>query len=312
MKIKARVLAATLSAAVICPAFAMNAHAEGTIEDVYDAIREIGFGEAYIQQFKNKFATIPHDENGMTVEGTYMEYADWADMIIVYQDKITQRLAMEFGIDPEAVKTADPSLYLEPVPSTEVTTTTKLAETTKPVTDENGEIVSQTTVSSAATTEGTTTTAVTNGGGHSQEQENAFVKMSLEEKKKFISSLPEDQRAAYLAGLTPAERKSLLKQVGKDVQADILKDFVDAGETLGMHVSIDKVGEGQIDYSVRDSDGTLVDSSSFGSTVDDTGWNMTLPVVGSAGTILLSIGGFGWTAYRTNKRREEVLNDEQH
>jgi len=229
-----------------------------------------------------------------------------------------------FGIDPEEVKTADPSLYLEQMSTTAATTTaapvttTKKTETTKPVTDENGQTVSQTTETTVETTIATTTsaaastTAATNGGGHSQEQESAFVKMTLEEKQAFIASLPVEQRAAYLAGLTPAERKSLLKQVGKDVQADILKDFVDAGETLGMHVSIDKVGDGQIDYSVRDGDGTLVDSSSIGNTVDDTGWDMTLPVVGSAGTIVLSIGGFGWTAYRANKRREEVLHgDEQ-
>ena len=306
MRITAKILAAAASAAMLCPAISMTAHADGSIEDVCNAIREIGFTEAYVQQFMNTYQTLPHDDEGMEVEGVYDTYANWAEYIEIYQKKITEKLSEALGIDPEAVKTADPSAYM---PQFTAPATTA-AQTTAPAavqTDENGSTVSQTTAASAQQT-----TAVTdaNAGGHTKEDEDAFVKMTLEEKKEFLSSLPEDQRTAYIAGLTPAERRSLLKQVGTEVQADIIKDFVDAGETLGMHVSVDKIENGQIDYSVRNGEGTLVDSSSLGNTVDDTGWDLTLPVLGSAGTILLSVGGLGWTALRANKRRDEVLHGE--
>ncbi|MBR5372649.1 MAG: hypothetical protein IK130_10600 [Oscillospiraceae bacterium] len=310
MKRCVKMLAAAVSAVMLFPVCAVPAHAEGSIEDVCDAIREIGYPEECVKTFMNEYETRPHDENGMYVGEDYWEYIDLAENIIIFRDLIDGKLAAFMGVSPEAVKTADPSAFVSLLP---LLTNAAPAATTAPaaaVTDENGQTVSQTTVTTVSGSEAPVTTAVTNGGTHTKEQEAAFVNMTLEEKQAFISSLPEDQRAAYFAGLTPAERKSLLKQISKDAQADILKDFVEAGETFGMHVSIDKIGDGQIDFSVRDSDGTLIDSTSFGSKVDDTGWDMTLPVIGSAGTILLSIGGFGWTAYRANKRREEVLNGE--
>ena len=299
MRISAKILAAAASAAMLCPAISMTAHADGSIEDVCNAIREVGFTEAYVTQFMNNYQTLPHDDEGMENEdGFYDTYANWADYIVIYQNRITSRLSEELGIDPEAVKTADPSAYISQFTAPE----SAEAQTTAPVdaqTGENGSAVTQ-------------TTAVTDAsaGTHSKEDEDAFVRMTLEEKKAFLSSLPEDQRAAYIAGLTPAERRSLLKQVGTDVQADIMKDFVDAGETLGMHVSVDKIENGQIEYTVRNKEGTLVDSSAIGNTVDDTGWDLTLPVLGSAGTILLSVGGLGWTALRANKRRDEILHGE--
>ena len=296
MKLYAKILAAAASAAMLFPVCAVPAHAEGTLEDVCDAIREIGYPEECVKAFMNKYETTPHDENGMTIRGEYWEYIDLAENIVIFRNRIDEELAAELGVDPKDVRTADPSAFLELLNTTQVTTATSVT-----VTDENGQTVSETTA----------TTAMTNGGTHSKEQETAFVSMTLEEKRAFISSLPEDQRAAYIAGLTPAERKSMLKQISKDAQAGILKEFVEAGESFGMHVSIDKIEEGKIDFSVRDSEGTLVDSSSFGNTIDDTGWDLTVPVLGSAGTILLSVGGLGWTAMRANKCRKEVLNGEQ-
>ena len=67
-----------------------------------------------------------------------------------------------------------------------------------------------------------------------------------------------------------------------------------------------KVGSrsGGIDYSVRNSSGTLIDVSSVGTSVDDTGWDTTLPVLGGSGMILAAVGGL--TLMTRKSRREEA------
>lgn len=312
MKKLAKILTAAASTALLCPVFAINAHAVGSVEDICNAIRNIGFDDSVVRSFMNHYETMPHDENGMTIKGKFYDYDYLAEMIEISQQKIDATIAMKYGLSIEDISGAMADTFIEDYfgGSTATTAQTTAAQTTAPaapVTDTNGNTVTQTTASAAATSAVTTTAA--GSSKHSKEQERAFLKMTAEERDAFLNNLPKDERAAYLANMTPQERKALMKQLSKDDQADIINEMVDAAEQIGFHVTVDKIDNGQLDYSVRDSEGTLVDSTSLNTSVDDTGWDMTIPVIGSAGTILLSVGGFGWTAHRANKRREEVLHE---
>lgn len=136
--------------------------------------------------------------------------------------------------------------------------------------------------------------------------EKPFASMTLEEKQAYIASLPENERAAFLAGMTTAERNSILKQMPAQSQANIADGFISLGEQLGMHVSVDQLDSNGINYSVRNSEGTLIDVSSVGTSVDDTGWNLTLPVLTSSGMILLSVCGLA--AVGMGRKRKDVCN----
>lgn len=123
----------------------------------------------------------------------------------------------------------------------------------------------------------------------SAQPEKPFSEMTLEEKRAFIASLPEDERAAFLVNLSPEERNSILKQLDPDKKQDVLAGVVDLGKQMGMTVTVDDADSYK--FSVRDKNGTLIDSASFGLTVDPTGWNTTAPVLAASGMILLSLGG---------------------
>ena len=138
----------------------------------------------------------------------------------------------------------------------------------------------------------------------SVEPEKPFASMSLEEKQAYIASLPEEERAAFLAGLSTADRNSIIKQMDTESKANIAEGFIGLGEQLGMHVSVDELDSNSISYSVRNSEGTLIDVSSVGNTVDNTGWDMTLPVLAASGMILLAVGGIAVIT----KKQEEPCN----
>lgn len=119
--------------------------------------------------------------------------------------------------------------------------------------------------------------------------EKPFAEMTLEEKRAYVASLPEEERAAFLANLSPEERNSILKQLDPDKKQDVVQGVVDLGKQMGMTVTVDDADSFR--FSVRDRNGNLVDSASFGLTVDPTGWNTTAPVLAASGMILLSLGG---------------------
>ena len=255
--------------ATVCAACCLTLHcaAQGSVEDVYAAMRRIGMPETMIQEAKTQYQNTPHDANGMAINGTYYEYDIWADMVELYEDEIWEEVGKQFGVAGSDIR--------------------KQMNTTAPP-------------DAAAPAETQTTAAPVPA------PEKPFINMTLKEKQDYVASLPTDQRAAFLASLSTSERNSIIKQMNTDSQANIASGFIDLGEQLGMHISVDQLGENGISYSVRNSDGELIDSNSVSATVDDTGWDMTIPVFGSCGAILLAAGGLAWIALRS--RKQEAAN----
>ena len=277
---KMKILLAAAAAVLMTGAGMLHAAAEGSVQDVYDAMRRIGLPETMIRQAQNNYESHPelHDENGMTVNGQYGTYLDWADNIIIMEDTIWRKLAEQYQVPAEKIKE-----YLAEQPE----------QTTAPVTTgKNGETVSTVT---------TTTTA--------RKSDRKFINMTAEEKKQYILSMSEEERVKFLANLTAAERKSILKQLSADDKADLMQDFAEIGKSLGMNVTVDNIGENDISYSVRDGNGDLIDSSSVGTRVDDTGWDLTVPVLGASGMIAFSAGGLvllSLSGSRRGKRKDDA------
>lgn len=123
----------------------------------------------------------------------------------------------------------------------------------------------------------------------SVEPEKPFADMTMEEKRAYVNALPEEERAAFLANLTAEERNSILKQLDPQKKQEVVGSVVELGKQMGMTVTVDDADSYK--FSVRDQNGTLIDSASFGLTVDPTGWNTTVPVLAASGMILLSLGG---------------------
>lgn len=267
MKLKQKIL---IAAAAACGAAMMmmpHVSAEGSVEDVYAAMKEIGLPESMIQEARNRFGTTEHDENGMKIDDKYFTYDVWADMVYIYEDKIWDKVGSEFGVTREEIENAKSTA--------QVTDTGDETRTTTAVTTTQPSIVT----------------------------DKPFTSMTLDEKKAYIRSLPENERAAFLAGLSNAERNSIIKGMDVDKKAEFVQDFADLGQQFGMHISVDQIDANNINFSVRDGEGNLIDSTGVGTTVDDTGWNTALPVLLSSMSILSAAGGFIWLSLRGRKER---------
>ena len=274
-KISALLLSLCASAAA-CACLALPVSAEGSVEDVYAALRGIGFPESMIQEAKTQYQSTPHDENGMTIEGNYYPYDVLADMVELYEDQIWDKVGEQFGVSGAEIRR---SMQQQPA----VTGTS--ADSNTPA---------ETTQTTPAPVQVSVQTQV------------PFVNMTLEEKQDYVASLPEAERAPFLASLTTRERNSVIRQMDTNSQAEIADSFIGLGEQLGMHVTVDHIGDGRIDYSVRNGQGTLIDVSTVGTSVDDTGWDTTLPVLGGGGMIFGALGGLAVLTRRSRKEQDEL------
>ncbi len=274
------VLLGTAAAAATAFAGCITASA-GSVDDVLNAMREIGIPESIVLNARTRYETVPHDENGMTLihngRETYDTYENWADYVTIFgKDYIYKGIAAELGIPAEDVETF-------------------FASSTAPAqTDQEGGGGSVTTV----TTPEYVPSVVT---------DKPFRSMTLEEKKAYVASLPAEERMPFLASLSPSERNSIIKQLDTDSKSDIVSGFADLASDMGMNVSVDHIEGNDISLSIRDDEGKLIDTAAVGaSTVDDTGWDLRLPVLGSLGAMALAVTGLGWIALRESRQEADA------
>lgn len=280
MKMNRKAKTAAFAAGALCALHmlcggALPASAEGSIQDVYAAMRKIGMPETMVQQAANYYAAHPdqHDAEGMTIEGQYGTYLDWAENIVFMEKAIWNKVAQQYGVDPDKIREYVAQMETE---------TTAPAEETLP---------------------GGSTTATT--AEEPKKSDKVFINMTAEEKKAYIMAMPEEERVRFLASLTTAERNSIIKQMSTDDKADLMGQFADIGKSLGMNVTVDQIDGNDISYSVRDGEGNLIDSASIGTQVDDTGWDLTVPFVLSAAAVAGSVGGMLYLAGRMRKKEEQ-------
>ncbi len=125
----------------------------------------------------------------------------------------------------------------------------------------------------------------------SVQPEKPFAEMTLDEKKAYIAELPYEERVAFVASLSPAERKSIYQQLEPDKKADIAAGMADFGTEIGLQVSVGDTSGGNVEITVHDHNGNLIDVTPIGLRTDATGWDLTLPVLLSAAACLLALGG---------------------
>lgn len=267
-----------LAAAAVTAAAGCMTVSAGSVDDVLNAMRDIGIPESIVLNARTRYESVPHDENGMTLihngRETYDTYENWADYVTIFgKDYIYKGIAAELGIPADEVE--------------------RYFTTTAPVEDNQG----------------TVTTVTTPEFVPSIVTDKPFTAMTLEEKKAYVASLPEEERMPFLASLSPSERNSIIKQLDTDSKSDIVSGFADLASDLGMNVSVDHIEGNDISLSIRDDDGRLIDTAAVGaSSVDDTGWDLRVPVFGSAGAMLFALTGLGWIALRESKNGKQEAN----
>lgn len=192
--IPAALLGLLASAALLtAPVSAENA----TADDVFAAMREIGLPDGYIQAVHTKFLSQPdqHDENGMTMNGTYRSYDEWINVIREEGAlKIYEASANAMGVDVETLilMFGEPEKIENYVPS--VTPEKPFAEMTL-------------------------------------EEKRAYVdSLPEEERALFLASLTPEERNSILKQLDPEQKEQVaggLIELGEELGMHISVDDVD-------------------------------------------------------------------------------------
>lgn len=125
-----------------------------------------------------------------------------------------------------------------------------------------------------------------------RESNNDFINMELTEKQKYLQQMSESERKSFITTMTNSERNSVIKQLSTSEITSILTPLIDFAKTLGYNISIDTITGSQIDMTIRDKDGNIIDSSSIGAVIDDVGYSYTIPIVIVFISICISVTGF--------------------
>ena len=123
-----------------------------------------------------------------------------------------------------------------------------------------------------------------------------------------FSSMTEEEKNDYIAGLSAAEKNQIIQDLDRETQLQIIDNLIDASSSLGLNVSVDNLTKDKIEYSIRDNEGGIVDISSMGVIVDDTGIDYTILILCALTLILLSAGGIMASAVYMNKKSTERNN----
>ncbi len=261
-------VAATLAIGAALAAAPMTANAY-SINDVAQALRNACVPESQIQQMLNVYQYCEKDANGIYYGDYYYRYDEIVWTIEGFGDSINDVIDQ----------------YMDTA------------------------IAMQQQIIASATATTTTTTGNGNGGGSTTtttvKPEKSFELMTMDEKIAYLASLPDDERKEFMANLSIDEKQSILAQMSTGNQAAVLDQMTQILKELGFHMSVDNMQQGQIDVSVRDENGNLIDSSPMGVIVEDTGWNLTGWFALASVLVLISLAGIGYMIYRSADESKE-------
>ena len=135
----------------------------------------------------------------------------------------------------------------------------------------------------------------TNSGDRISQKD--FINMTLEEKQAYVASLPEDERQAFMHSLSAEELKSIVKQLPVDDKAVIVDKFVEAGESMGIEVTVDEISDDNVSMIMKNEKGELIDIATVGVIVDDTGYDYRL-IYSICGACIIAAAGGIWLVIR--------------
>lgn len=280
-----KMLAAALTACTLCGSAGIHAAAI-TVDDVAQKAREVGFPEEQVQLGYNYWAT-----------GQYTE----ADLEAAYAKLCEYDTQADDKID----SIFDTGSTAEPTP-TEPDRTGNETQPVQPPVNSSADAGNAGNTSSDSTADSAADSG--NAGGTSGSVDSSapaptqpvtnpvssydFIMMSLDEKIAYVNSMSPEDKENFLNNLTPGERNSIIKQMNVNDQAELLQGYIDAAKGMNMNIAVDSISAEGIAITVRDDEGTIIDKSATGITIDETGISYDGLLAASAAAVLLAAAGF--------------------
>lgn len=121
--------------------------------------------------------------------------------------------------------------------------------------------------------------------------EEEFKQLSVDEKRKYINQIPEEKKQAYLDLMTNDEKNHILKELDISSQVEVISKVAEMGTAFDYDFSIEKISEGQVVISTKDTSGNIVSVSKLGNTIEETGISYVVPITIALLFILFSLSG---------------------
>ena len=255
--------------AILCSfTIGLSANA-ATVDDVAAVARSYGYSEAQIQAGYNAYYENPD------------KYPpELLDMVI---ERIHASGAQIIATAPQ-----------EPV---DVISTTTIAQTPTEVQQQITTYTDQPVSTSITLTasDGTTFTRI------SREE---FINMDYDDKMAYVHSFTQAQQQAIIDDLSPEEYKSLIKQSPVDQKMQIIGKISEAAEEMGINITVDEITDDSLTVAMRNDDGELLNVSTAGNAVEDTGYDRRGLFLFSAALICIGI----FAAYFLMRRMDRTEN----
>ena len=161
----------------------------------------------------------------------------------------------------------------------------------EPVTEAHNETDSTTIVTSEPAVANLITLTDANGTEFTRVSAEDFINMSYEQKMAYLGSFPQDRQQIIINHLSPAEYKSLIKQSPADKKMEIIHSLSGAADEMGLSLTVDEVSDSSLTISMRNDEGTLVNVSSAGASVEDTGYDRRGLFASAAAAVIAAIAG---------------------
>ena len=233
MRISKLIGSVSAFAAVITISYSLSASA-ATVDDVANTARSYGYSEADIQAGYNAYYENPSNYP-----------PELLDDVIAYLHEAGNQI---ISTAPQEV---DPT-----VPITTVSVTP--SDGNDDPTQENiGDI----------------TLTASDGSVFTRISTEAFINMSYDEKMAYIHSFPPVQQQAIIDNLSPEEYRSILKQSPTDQKMEVIGKIAEAAEKMGLNVTVDEITDNSIKVAMKNEKGELVNVSTAGAVVEDTGYD---------------------------------------
>jgi len=130
-------------------------------------------------------------------------------------------------------------------------------------------------------------------------QTEKFVALSPEEQKEKLSNMTTEEKKEFISSLSSQEKNAIIKNLPNEDKIEIINELINTGSQLGMNFTVDEFTNDSLFFSVRDDKGELVDVSSMGIVIDETGINYSKIMIICGVIILLSSIGMAITFKKT-------------
>ena len=240
-----------------------------TVDDVAEAARSYGYSEAQIQAGYNAYYENPEKYPPEVL-----------DMVI---ERIHASGAQIIATAPQ-------------VPADIVTTTT-IAQTPT-------EVQQQITTSTEPQLTESITLTASDGTTFTRISREEFINMDYDDKMAYVHSFTQAQQQAIIDDLSPEEYKSLIKQSPVDQKMQIIGKISEAAEEMGINITVDEITDDSLTVAMRNDDGELLNVSTAGNAVEDTGYDRRGLFLFSAALICIGI----FAAYFLMRRMDRTEN----